>query len=239
VSALVRGIDVSSWNHPGNRPIDWEKVRAAGITFAMVKATQGVNYVSPWLKEDLDSAALAGLLVGAYHFYEVGPEAVAQAAYFTNALTGHVLELGAWLDWEPPETDAYSAAALVNQFVTHAEEVRNPVGVYCDQSWRAILATGNAKVARWWAAAPGVADPPTNAFIWQTGTEDVEGVSGPVDSDRLLVTRGINFPSSPVAPRPSEAAQKPAEAAKPAEAESERASTPESAPAKSEAAPVA
>lgn len=212
MTRLIRGIDLSSWNHAGNKAIDFEKVRASGISFVMVKATQGDSYVSPWLKEDLDGAAFAGLLTGAYHFYEVGPTPVEQAEHFIAALTGHVLDLGAWLDWETGPMTPYEAANLVTQFTAHAEETRRPVGLYCDQSWATQLGEGNYRTARWWAAAPGVKDPPAGCFMWQTGTEAVDGIDGEVDSDRLEITRGINIPMIAARPKPVEAATRPQEA---------------------------
>ena len=100
MSAPAKGVDVSTWNHADNEPIDWHKVAQAGYTFAIIKATQGDGYVNPWLRRDYDDAFAAGLLVGAYHFYDASVEATKQAEHFVGCLIGMKLEIHAWLDLE-------------------------------------------------------------------------------------------------------------------------------------------
>ena len=85
MSGTVRGVDVSSWQHPYGEAIDWEDVAKDGYTFMLVKATQGTGYQNPWLHRDIDDARAAGLLVGAYHFLEVNPEISQQADVFISS----------------------------------------------------------------------------------------------------------------------------------------------------------
>ncbi|WP_260684443.1 GH25 family lysozyme [Rhodococcus sp. KBS0724] len=47
-----RGPDVSSWQHVDGTGIDWFQVRASGHEFAMVKATESLNYVNPYFVQD-------------------------------------------------------------------------------------------------------------------------------------------------------------------------------------------
>jgi lysozyme len=87
------GVDVASWQHPNNAPIDWRRVRAAGVEFATVKATEGspidsTEYTNPFFRADLAGARSAGLAVAPYHFYlgrtaHTGDD---QARYFVAAL---------------------------------------------------------------------------------------------------------------------------------------------------------
>ena len=42
----VTGPDVSAWNHPGGAAIDWNQVAASGQSFAIIKATEGEDYVT-------------------------------------------------------------------------------------------------------------------------------------------------------------------------------------------------
>lgn len=198
MTALIRGVDVSTWQHGGNAPIDWDKVKAAGITFALVKATQSDNYVNPWLKRDVDDANFAGLLVGAYHFYEVGPSPDVQAEHFVGSLIGLTLDLGVWLDWEPAKMSQYMASGMVNPFVAKVEETRRPCGIYTTPDWKATLLTENVAISRWWAADWGVPDPPEGCYVWQTGQETVDGIVGEVDANRLEQVRGVNLPTAPV-----------------------------------------
>jgi lysozyme len=61
----VRGIDVS--HHQGK--IDWRRVAADDVAFAMIKATEGGDYVDSAFAANLRDARAAGLAVGAYHFF--------------------------------------------------------------------------------------------------------------------------------------------------------------------------
>ena len=217
---LVRGVDVSSWQHADNKPIDWEQVKAAGISFALVKATQGTSYVTPWLAEDLDSAAMAGVLTGAYHFYEIGPEPDAQAEHFIGSLIGHILDMGVWLDWEVTGANVYSDSADAAAFIAKVTETRKPCGLYTTPDFYERLKGANLQVARWWAADWDAPTAPPGAFLWQTGQETIPGIEGSVDADRLIATHGIDIPTSPVKPKAAEAPVRPAETPKVEEVES-------------------
>ncbi|MDX6265813.1 MAG: lysozyme, partial [Frankiales bacterium] len=46
------GPDVSGWQHSGGATIDWAKVRTSSV-FAIVKATEGAYYVSPYYAGDI------------------------------------------------------------------------------------------------------------------------------------------------------------------------------------------
>jgi len=76
----VKGIDVSK--HSGK--IDWSVVRKNGITFAYLKATEGVDYVDPMYKQNLASARDEGMLIGAYHFFRFNKDGKQQALLFAK-----------------------------------------------------------------------------------------------------------------------------------------------------------
>ena len=71
---VITGVDVSRWDHsktsayPAGTPIDWVKVKAAGRSFAIIKASERTNYRNPYFANDSAQAKAAGLVVGAYHF---------------------------------------------------------------------------------------------------------------------------------------------------------------------------
>lgn len=70
--AKIAGIDISRWQHPNEKTIDFAKMHAAGITFVMIKGSdtrddadlQAVKY----LKGDRAAAQAAGIYTGFYHF---------------------------------------------------------------------------------------------------------------------------------------------------------------------------
>jgi lysozyme len=194
-----KGVDVSTWQHPNGVSIDWHKVAAAGYTFAIVKASQGSTWVNPWLARDLDDARNAGLLVGAYHFYELGVNPEAQVDHAVNVLMGEVLELGFYLDWEVAELQTWQLPETYGTFMSKAMEARNPTGTYCDQSWYAQLKQSNSPIYRLWLAAYDPSDP-VKSFLWQNSeTGKVPGIQAPVDTDVLESTRGLNIHTAPKA----------------------------------------
>jgi len=74
----VRGIDVS--NHQG--VIDWERVAADDVSFAIIKATEGGDWVDKSFARNVAGAKEAGLSVGAYHFFTFCRPGVEQARNF-------------------------------------------------------------------------------------------------------------------------------------------------------------
>lgn len=104
----IRGIDVSHWQ--GN--IDWSKVKAAGIQFAIIKAggsDDGFYTDSKW-EANYKGAKANGIAVGAYYF--VGPKCVnaaagkADAERFIQLLKGKQLEYPVFMDNEAQPASA-------------------------------------------------------------------------------------------------------------------------------------
>ncbi len=60
----VHGIDVSKYQGD----IDWQSVRASGVDFAWIKATEGANHLDAKFAENWAGARAAGVPRGAYHF---------------------------------------------------------------------------------------------------------------------------------------------------------------------------
>ncbi len=120
-SALLRGIDVASWQHSGTsgstcgRPIDWVQVRNSGISFAYVKSTEATSYTNPCFAQDWAGIAGVGLLRGSYHYAKPAlpvSTAIDQARYFVSragSMTGPG-DLPGMLDLE--ETGGLNAPEL-------------------------------------------------------------------------------------------------------------------------------
>ena len=58
------GVDVSHYQGT----IDWSKVAASNVTFAMAKATEGLSYVDPMFSTNYKAMKQNGLFRSAYHF---------------------------------------------------------------------------------------------------------------------------------------------------------------------------
>lgn len=70
---VVRGIDVSRWNHPNNKAIDFAKLKAEyGISFVIIKSSDGGSsgnaLAKKWFQIDKKAAKAQGLIVGGYHY---------------------------------------------------------------------------------------------------------------------------------------------------------------------------
>jgi GH25 family lysozyme M1 (1,4-beta-N-acetylmuramidase) len=84
--ANPKGIDVSSYQGTNN----WTNIKNAGISFAFIKASEGLTIQDPDFNANWAGAKAAGIVRGAYHFARptTSPSAaasgVAQANYFIN-----------------------------------------------------------------------------------------------------------------------------------------------------------
>jgi lysozyme len=75
----IHGIDVSKYQGD----IDWDQVRAAGVRFAWIKATEGGDHMDEKFAQNWQAARAAGVPRGAYHFVFWCRPAEEQVAWFT------------------------------------------------------------------------------------------------------------------------------------------------------------
>jgi lysozyme len=102
-AVAVEGIDVFD----GQGTIDWVSVRASGVAFAFIKATQGTYDTQATFADNWRASAAAGVLRGAYHFFDPTEDGAAQAAYFLSVVSvaSPPGDLPAVLDVECPDGD--------------------------------------------------------------------------------------------------------------------------------------
>lgn len=193
VQVAYRGIDISK--HQGN--IDWNAVKASGINFALIKATEGVDYIDPNFTTNAQGAAAAGLNIGAYHFLRAG-DVQKQASQFIDAIKPYQWNYPIICDVEHAELQSLGKAAITDMVVTFCEAVRaagyTPM-VYANPYWcSTYLDMTRLSAYDLWLAHYNVDSPSTkNPFtIWQyTSTGSVPGISGNVDLDFSY----INYPA--------------------------------------------
>lgn len=93
---LAYGIDLSGHNEGGNkRPVDCDKVAAAGVNFAWLKLTESTGYVNTEAKRQAHAFAALGVAVGGYHFGDPSakrPLDLGDLAADANAEARHYLE---------------------------------------------------------------------------------------------------------------------------------------------------
>lgn len=122
----LRMIDISADQHPTDTAIDWPQVVAAGYAAVMIKATEGTDYVNPWLGDDAHGAHLAGLLVGYYHYRHPGEDDPDGEARFALAhIDGLPRDLGLAQDLEITEGESWKA--LKTQAITFHNVARRVV----------------------------------------------------------------------------------------------------------------
>lgn len=80
---FLRGIDVSY----AQGTVNWDAVKASGIDFAFMKATEGLTLVDSRFKQNWTGAKAAGVIRAPYHFYQIAKRRPAdQAAHFMNTV---------------------------------------------------------------------------------------------------------------------------------------------------------
>lgn len=104
-----KGIDVSEWQDK----IDWKKVKAAGIEFAMIRAGFGnhISQVDASFKDNIEGALAADIQVGVYWMsYAISVEdAVKEAKVFKQIITPYSgkISFPTCFDWEYASIDYY------------------------------------------------------------------------------------------------------------------------------------
>lgn len=99
VVPMLNGIDVASYQ----QGINFSRVPC---DFAIIKATEGVDYVNPACNAQYASAKDAGKLRGLYH-YASGGDAEAEAKYFIDNIRNYVGSAILILDWESYGNSAF------------------------------------------------------------------------------------------------------------------------------------
>ena len=197
------GVDVSSYQGE----IDWERVAAAGVDFAMIRLgfrgyTEGGLYEDDRFRENLEGAAAAGLDVGVYFFSQAVTEEEAreEARFVLERLEGYDITYPVVFDWERQsasdsrtlETDGAAQTACAAAFCQAIEEAGYLPMVYFSPS-KAYTELDLAALVQWpfWLAHY-TEDWQATTFryhfaMWQYTSEGtVDGISAPVDLNLCL-----------------------------------------------------
>jgi lysozyme len=195
--ATVNGVDVSHYDGT----IDWMKAAAGGITFAIMKASEGTTFVDPTFATNWANAGAAGVIRGAYHFFRPADDATAQADYFLQIAGSPAYgDLPLAIDLEV--TDNLTGAQVAAGAQTFLQRVQQKTGrtplIYTSHRVMDTLLgspTGFSNfplwVANWGVSCPGMPSEWSEWAIWQSSaTATVPGISSMVDLDQFNGTLG-------------------------------------------------
>lgn len=199
---MLRGIDVST--HQGT--IDWDEVAGAGLSFAIIKATQGRseataglrNFTDSKFKRNITEAHRIGLRVGVYHYLtaQTVGEAMEEAEYFLSVVEPYkpLIDLWAVVDVESKylPKDKTLLTQIVNTFCSRVTSAGMQPMVYTNPDY---LKNRLNDISYWplWLAlwrkktnVPTVNDYPSMK-LWQWGGEAIPGISGNTDANFAIV----------------------------------------------------
>ncbi len=190
------GIDVSKWNGE----IDWQAVRDAGVTFAVVRAgyrgsSTGVIVEDPYFRANVEGAMSAGLSVGVYFFTQATGEveAVEEASAVLKLCQNYKLQLPIYIDTEgaggngrADHLDAATRTLVCDAFCKTIESANIDGGIYASKNWY----LNNLDMSRleqyliWLAEYHSAPTYEGYYQMWQyTSSGSVDGIEGRVDLD--------------------------------------------------------
>lgn len=190
------GIDVSA--HQGE--IDWHKVRADGISFAIIRVgyrgtESGTIQLDSCFKQNLLGAQMAGLNIGVYFYSQATTvaEAEEEADFVLSELGSTNLVYPVVFDFEPTGSDGARISGM------SAEDMRAVAKAFCDRiaaSDRTAMVYGNIydlenmeyaglwEYGYWLASYTDLPSADIPFAIWQYSAEGtVSGIEGYVDLD--------------------------------------------------------
>lgn len=141
--AAYVGVDVSSHQ----QEIDWQAVADAGVEFAMIRVgyrgyTEGEIQLDAYFEQNIRQAQKAGLDVGVYFFSQAvsAAEALEEAQFVLDAISGYQLQYPVIFDWEDIEAEARTdgmdsiiLSGCAYTFCNAIEQAGYRAGIYFNQ----------------------------------------------------------------------------------------------------------
>ncbi|APQ96123.1 GH25 family lysozyme [Clostridium botulinum] len=181
---MAKGIDISM--HNGT--VNFSAVKSSGCSIVIIKATEGVQYVDPYLNTHYNGAKAQGINIGFYHFMSEKTDPAQQALDFWNAIKNKQFNIIPTLDIET-NSMGRSAKVISDRCIQFLTKFKALSGYDC------LIYTGGyfgrdnldsrVKKYKGWIAHYGVNNPMATGFnvVGHQYTEDgrINGVSTRVD----------------------------------------------------------
>ena len=189
----IQGIDVSKWQ---GTDIDWNKVKASGIDFVIIRAGIG-KAKDVCFDRNYKAATAAGLNVGAYWYsYAMSDaEARAEAAAALFAIAGKQFAMPIYFDVEERNQLSKSMAfvsSIITAFCTEMEKAGYFAGFYMSRS--PLQYKVNDETLKRFAVWAAEYNAPLNYHgkypvgMWQKSDKGkVAGINGNVDLDECYI----------------------------------------------------
>jgi lysozyme len=185
--SVIKGVDVSHWDGT----VNWTSVKASGVSFAFAKATESTDLIDDQFAANWAGMKAAGVVRGAYHFFDASADPTAQATYFLAEVgTLEAGDLPPVLDFETlngeSEANAVAKAATFLAAVTARTGKRAILYMSAEflSGTYASIAPYTLWDANYGVACPGVPAEWTTWTFWQNSdTGSVSGISDAVDLD--------------------------------------------------------
>lgn len=188
------GIDVSKWNGE----IDWDKVKNAGVEFAIIRAgyrgsVTGSLVEDPYFDRNMKGAAASGIPVGVYFFTQAvnEVEAVEEASAVLQLIREYHLEYPVFIDTEgaggngrADGLDVETRTLVCEAFCRTISNAGNQAGVYASRNWyNNNLQTDKLEnYCIWLAEYRNVPIYQGYYQMWQYSSKgSIDGISGNVD----------------------------------------------------------
>ena len=217
----VHGIDVSAYQGT----IDWPEVARHRVRFAFIKASEGVTLRDARFARNWREARAAGILSGAYHYFQPNRDGAAQAALFIKQVPLAAGDLPPVLDVEAQRFhDVAEMRRAVRQWLVlvQAHYGVQPI-LYSNYGFYRRYLAGHFDDFPLWLAHYEVARPAlpaTRWIIWQHSDEAyVPGIRGTVDFNVFQgsyeALQALRVPVGPGRPVPKAPTTRPKKAARP------------------------
>ena len=198
----MKGIDISM--HNGT--ISFGAVKNSGVNVVIIKATEGVEYIDPYLSQHYNGAKAAGLNIGFYHFMSEKTNPGQQAVDFWNAIKEKQFNVMPCLDIE---TNSWgrSSKQITDRCLEFLNKFKALSGLSCMIYTGGYFGRDNldSRIKNYpgWIAHYGVNTPMATGFSvighQYTETGRVNGISGNVDlnnfTDKIFIGKA-NAPSN-------------------------------------------
>lgn len=191
VTGMIKGIDVSVWQGI----IDWDKVKASGVEFALIRAGYGEKNIDRQFARNISECNRVGIPCGVYWFSYAANEqdAVMEAVYCIEAIKPYKIEYPVCFDFEY-ESAKYATGkgasvtkafvtALAKAFCREVEKAGYIACVYTNQDYSInMLDMGSISAYSLWYAWYNENRDRDDIDIWQYSNKGrIDGISGDVD----------------------------------------------------------